>query len=116
VAGRSDRVPATPSGPCIRLTVPPQSLGRVVRTRRLRVSVTSRATGRLVLTAAAWDHQEVARGVVAFARPGTKRSHLTLNTPGRRRLAGRTRVRLHLVAEAHPFAAQRGSASALLRR
>ena len=116
VPGRSGGVPEPPGGPCLEVKVPPQSLGRVVRTRRLRVSVTSRPTGRLILTAVAPGHHEVAAGSVTFREPGTKRARLTLNRPGRRMLARRKRVRLRVVAEAFPFAEQRGSATVVLRR
>jgi hypothetical protein len=116
VRGRSGGVPKPPGGPCLRLRVPPQSLGHIARTRRLRVIVTSRSSGAVVLTAHVKHHGVVAEGRAYFPRAGTKQVRLRLTRSGRQVVHGRTRLLVRVLTEGYPFATPRASVSAVLTR
>jgi hypothetical protein len=116
VRGRSGGVPRPPGGPCLRLTVPRQSLGHIARTRRLRVIVTSRSSGAVVLTAHVKHHGVVAEGRAYFPRAGTKHVRLRLTRSGRQVVQGRARLLVRVRTEGYPFATPRASVSAVLTR
>jgi hypothetical protein len=114
VSGRSGGVPSLPARPCLSVRVLRQGLGRVVRTRRLRVSVETRTTGDVFLLGYARGEQPIAYGNVRFRRPGTKRARLKLTRRGARQLRGRPRARIHVHAAVFPSITYEADASRVL--
>jgi len=96
--------------------VPDQSLGRVIRTRRLRVRVGSRVPARVILVAHARRPLILALGIVRFRRPGTKRMHLDLTYDAASMLRGRARARVSVSVADFPSISHEATASRVLRR
>lgn len=101
VAPGARRPDTTP--PTTKLRVLSSSLRSVVRRGRLRVRVTvdEKAKVRLTVKAAG---RTIATKTVTFGAAGTRTVTLKLTRAGRRRLAGRTRVRVTVVARARDSA------------
>jgi hypothetical protein len=116
VTGRAGGVPRPPGGACIRVMVAPQRLRHVARTRRLRVTVVSRSTGDVFVTARVKHHGVVAVGGATFRRPGKRSVRLKLINHARALFATRDHLRVRVIARDFPFSAPRSIAVALLRR
>jgi hypothetical protein len=116
VSGRSGGVPAAPAGPCLSVRVLRQGLGRVVRTRRLRVSVELRTSGEVFLLGYGRGAHPIAAGDVRFRRAGTKRTYLKLTRRGVRQLRGHARARVAVDAALFPSISYETTASRVLER
>jgi hypothetical protein len=98
------------------VTVAPQRLRHVARTRRLRVTLASRSPGDVFVTARVKHHGVVAVGGATFRRPGKRSVRLKLINHARALFATRDHLRVRVIARDFPFGAPRSIAVALLRR